>query len=115
MRVYQPLRADHPAVVDKETCGICKKPFCAGERTTILCVHPERVSTVQGALAHARCAFKGVNTIKGEIAWITSNDRVASFLSTRCMKVTVLRVRDMAAPLTVWTCRPGVGEGRLRV
>lgn len=59
-RIFAPLQADHPAVRDGKTCALCSRAFAAGERVTLISVTPRIVSTVQAAIVHASCAFRGV-------------------------------------------------------
>jgi hypothetical protein len=69
-RVYAPLKADHPLVVDGDTCPICHLPFHAGERTTLLVAQlPDagHASTIAAAPAHATCAFRGYRHHSGRI------------------------------------------------
>lgn len=56
LRVYPPLPADHPLVVDGDRCAKCHECFKAGDRTTVIPVPATRKESIVEALpAHARC------------------------------------------------------------
>lgn len=68
-RVFEPLRLDHPLVMDKEMeCPACRRPFRAGDLTVLIPLGPgedpeARVKAKEGryynavaAAVHAACA-----------------------------------------------------------
>lgn len=73
-RIYKPLKADHPMVLYKEICPLCKQTFREGQRTTLLSVAATNASTVQAVPVHADCAFRGVKTRVGEVSRIKDGD-----------------------------------------
>ena len=72
--IYAPLNAEHPLVKNQDDCPLCKKPFCPGERTVLLSINCEIVSTVQAVAVHASCGLKGVRTEHGEIDYVKDGD-----------------------------------------
>jgi len=73
-KVFDPLKADHPLVVDKIVCPLCKKYFYEHERVTLLSADSDYISTVQAVAVHARCGLRGVKTAHGEIRDIKDGD-----------------------------------------
>jgi len=76
MRVFRPLKADHPLVMDGDRCALCKRGFEAGERVTLA---PARTplagfETVPAVPLHATCALEGMQTPAGEIERIKDGD-----------------------------------------
>ena len=77
MRVFQPLREDHPLVQDRDVCPLCKKYFAAGERTMLAPAREpiaKKFELVPAIPVHASCALKGAETKVGIIARIKDGD-----------------------------------------
>lgn len=59
MRVFRPLPADHPMVLDKTCCDLCKVTFQAGDRITLIPKDPVaddgKAHTVEAVPMHAVC------------------------------------------------------------
>jgi hypothetical protein len=58
-RIFQPLAPDHPAVVQKQTCSLCRRPFIAGDVITFEEPAVVAADTVEVLLVHAACAMPG--------------------------------------------------------
>lgn len=69
MRVFAPLKDDHPLVSDAVKCPLCWKPFQAGERVVLAAARdPQQgVENVPAIPCHATCALKGAKTRVGTI------------------------------------------------
>ena len=76
MRVFRPLKPDHPLVVDGDTCPVCKARFAPGARIVLTPVRPavDGVETVQALPLHATCALAGAETALGVIERIKDGD-----------------------------------------
>ena len=75
MRIFRPLRADHPMVTDHMRCADCHQPFHAGQRTTLIAMPQSSDSmTVRALPVHATCAFSGRETPVGIIERIKDGD-----------------------------------------
>ena len=62
LRVFNPLPADHYAVRNKVSCGLCNEALVEGDVTTLIPKHdpyPEQ-RTVEAVICHARCVEKSI-------------------------------------------------------
>lgn len=67
MRVFSPLKEDHPLVQDQSCCWICRRVFSEGERVVLLATQTSEESgslTVRAEPVHATCALRG-KEVKG--------------------------------------------------
>lgn len=76
MRIFAPLKPDHPLVQDADICPLCKSAFKAGERVVLRPARDpiEGVETVPGIPVHAHCALRGMKTPKGIIQKVKHGD-----------------------------------------
>ena len=76
MRVFNPLKSDHPLVTDGDTCAVCRLSFCEGQRTTLAPVREPiaGVETVEALPLHATCALRGAKTRVGVVYRIKDGD-----------------------------------------
>lgn len=76
MRVFNPLKPEHPLIVDDQKCSLCRQPFVSGQRIMLI---PARIPTqgvenVPCAVAHASCCLHGMHTPVGVIDRIKDGD-----------------------------------------
>ena len=76
MRVFEPLKANHPLVTDKTTCPVCHKTFREGQRTMLVPVREpsDHAEIVQALPVHATCSLFGHVSMVGTIVRIKDGD-----------------------------------------
>ena len=63
-RIFAPLPKDHPLVVEKEKCPVCKQEFKEGDQITLVPIQAHGKEgihdlTVQAIPVHAQCYWPG--------------------------------------------------------
>ena len=75
MRVFEPLKKDHPMVTGRDLCGMCHEKFREGQRVTLVAIpQTQKGYTAQALPVHANCAYRGKDTPRGKISRIKDGD-----------------------------------------
>lgn len=76
MRVFAPLKGDHPLVTEGDLCPLCRSTFRAGERIVLAPARAPQmgVESVPAIPLHATCALEGAKTPVGIVVRIKDGD-----------------------------------------